>query len=97
MQLPPQQVAVLEASSADEPRRIADLAAETERPPETVTGAAFELADAGLVDVVEEAEEDVELTDEGREYAEDGLPEVRLYEAALELGADDTPDRKSGV
>jgi phenylalanyl-tRNA synthetase alpha chain len=91
MQLPPQQVAVLEASSADEPRRIADLAAETERPPETVTGAAFELADAGLVDVVEEAEEDVELTDEGREYAEDGLPEVRLYEAALELGADDTP------
>ncbi|MCG1004559.1 MULTISPECIES: phenylalanine--tRNA ligase subunit alpha [Halobacterium] len=91
MKLPPQQVAVLEAASTDEPRRIADLAADIDRPPETVTGAAFELEDAGLVDVVEEVEEEVELTDEGREYAEDGLPEVRLYEAALELGADDEP------
>ncbi|MGB9964276.1 phenylalanine--tRNA ligase subunit alpha [Halobacterium hubeiense] len=91
MKLPPQQVAVLEAASADEPRRIADLAADMERPPETVTGAAFELEDAGLVDVVEETEEEVELTEEGREYAEDGLPEVRLYEAALEAGADESP------
>jgi phenylalanyl-tRNA synthetase alpha chain len=91
MKLPAQQVAVLEAASADEPRRIADLAAETNRPPETVTGAAFELEDAGLVDVVEEVEEEVELTEEGQEYAEHGLPEVRLYEAAVELGADEEP------
>jgi phenylalanyl-tRNA synthetase alpha chain len=91
MKLPPQQVAVLEAASADEPRRIADLAADIERPPETVTGAAFELEDAGLVDVIEETEEEVELTEEGREYAEAGLPEVRLYEAALDAGADDEP------
>lgn len=91
MKLPAQQVAVLEAASADEQRRIADLAAETNRPPETVTGAAFELEDAGLVDVVEEVEEEVELTEEGRNYAEDGLPEIRLYEAAVELGADEAP------
>jgi len=91
MKLPPQQVAVLEAASTDEPRRIADLAADIDRPPETVTGAAFELEDAGLVEVIEETEEEVELTEEGREYAESGLPEVRLYEAALDAGADDEP------
>jgi len=82
---------VLEAASTDEPRRIADLAADIDRPPETVTGAAFELEDAGLVEVIEETEEEVELTEEGREYAESGLPEVRLYEAALDAGADDEP------
>ena len=82
---------MLEAASTDEPRRIADLAADIDRPPETVTGAAFELEDAGLVEVIEETEEEVELTEEGREYAESGLPEVRLYEAALDAGADDEP------
>jgi len=82
---------VLEAASADEPRRIADLAADIDRPPETVTGAAFELEDAGLVEVTEETDEEVELTEEGREYAQSGLPEVRLYEAALDAGADDEP------
>ncbi len=82
---------MLEAASADEPRRIADLAADAGEPPETVTGAAFELADAGLVDVTEETVEEVELTDEGREYADAGLPEVRLYEAALAAGAGESP------
>ena len=91
MKLPAQQVAVLEAASADEPRRIDDLAATLGEPPETVTGAAFELADAGLVDVTEETADEVELTEEGREYADAGLPEVRLYEAALDAGADDEP------
>ncbi|MFC3478002.1 phenylalanine--tRNA ligase subunit alpha [Halobacterium litoreum] len=89
MKLPAQQVAVLEAASADDPRRIEDLAADTEYPPETVAGAAFELEDAGLVAVTEETTDEVELTDEGREYAAEGLPEVRLYEAALEQGADE--------
>jgi len=82
---------VLEAASADDPRRIEDLAAETEYPPETVAGAAFELEDAGLVAVSEEHVDDVELTDEGREYADEGLPEVRLYRAAVEADADDSP------
>jgi len=82
---------VLEAASADDPRRIEALAAETEYPPETVAGAAFELEDAGLVAVSEEHTADVELTEEGREYAADGLPEVRLYRAALDAGAGEAP------
>jgi phenylalanyl-tRNA synthetase alpha chain len=89
MKLPAQQLAVLESSSADEPRRIDDLAADADLAPETAAGAAFELEDAGLVTVVEESTDEVELTDEGREYGDSGLPEVRLYEAALDAGADE--------
>ncbi|WP_226004630.1 phenylalanine--tRNA ligase subunit alpha [Natrinema salinisoli] len=91
MQLPAQQVAVLEAANADEALSVDALAAATDLPPETVTGAVFELEDEGLVAVSERTDETVALTDEGREYVTDGLPEVRLYEAALEAGADDDP------
>ncbi|TMT80345.1 phenylalanine--tRNA ligase subunit alpha [Haloterrigena sp. H1] len=91
MQLPAQQVAVLEAASADEATSVDALAAATDLPPETVTGAVFELEDEGLVAVSERVDETVALTDEGREYADETLPEVRLYEAALEAGADDEP------
>jgi len=91
MKLPAQQVAVLEAASADDARRIEALAADTDHPPETVAGAAFELEDAGLVAVSEDSTDAVELTDEGREYADEALPEVRLYRAGLEAGADESP------
>ncbi|QSX00497.1 phenylalanine--tRNA ligase subunit alpha [Haloterrigena alkaliphila] len=91
MQLPEQQVAVVEAASADEAQSVEALAAATDLPPETVTGAVFELADEGLVAVEERVDETVALTDEGAEYADDVLPEVRLYEAALEAGADADP------
>ncbi|TYL39449.1 phenylalanine--tRNA ligase subunit alpha [Natronococcus pandeyae] len=91
MQLPAQQVAVLEAASADEATSVDALAAATDLPPETVTGAAFELEEDGLVAVAERVDETVALTEEGREYATDGLPEVRLYETALEAGADADP------
>ncbi|WP_306054286.1 phenylalanine--tRNA ligase subunit alpha [Natronococcus wangiae] len=91
MQLPESQVAVLEAASADEATSVDALAAATDLPPETVTGAAFELEEDGLVAVAERVDETVALTEEGREYAADGLPEVRLYEAALEAGADADP------
>ncbi|WP_254766450.1 phenylalanine--tRNA ligase subunit alpha [Salinilacihabitans rarus] len=91
MQLPEPQVAVLEAASADEARSVDALAAATDLPPETVTGAAFELGAEGLVAVDERVEETIALTDEGREYVSDGLPELRLYEAALEAGADSDP------
>ncbi|MFA9416306.1 phenylalanine--tRNA ligase subunit alpha [Natrinema sp. HArc-T2] len=91
MQLPAQQVAVLETASADEATSVDALAAATDLPPETVTGAVFELEDEGLVAVSERVDETIALTDEGREYAEEKLPEVRLYEAALEAGADDDP------
>ncbi|ELY64735.1 phenylalanine--tRNA ligase subunit alpha [Natronococcus jeotgali] len=91
MQLPESQIAVLETASADEATPVDALAAATDLPPETVTGAAFELEEEGLVAVAERVDETVSLTEEGEEYAERGLPEVRLYEAALEAGADADP------
>jgi phenylalanyl-tRNA synthetase alpha chain len=91
MKLPPQQVAVLEAASADDPTDIATLAEQLDEKPETVTGAAFALEEAGLLEVLETALTDVSLTDEGREYADGGLPEVRLYRAAASLGAAGDP------
>ncbi|WP_440766347.1 phenylalanine--tRNA ligase subunit alpha [Natronorubrum sp. DTA7] len=91
MQLPAQQVAVLEAASADEAASVDALAAATNLPPETVTGAVFELEEAGLVAVAERVDETIALTDEGVEYADEQLPEVRLYEAALGADGDSDP------
>ncbi|ELZ02225.1 phenylalanyl-tRNA ligase subunit alpha [Natrialba chahannaoensis JCM 10990] len=91
MQLPAAQVAVLEAASADEATFVDALAEATDLPPETVTGAVFELEAEGLVTVSERVDETITLTDEGREYAEIELPEISLYEAALEADADDDP------
>ncbi|KZN24977.1 phenylalanine--tRNA ligase subunit alpha [Haladaptatus sp. R4] len=89
MKLPESQVAVLEAASANEEQTIAELAEKTGLKPETVTGAVFELEDEGLLSIDERTEESVSLTEEGEEYAEDGLPEIALYEAAIDAGADD--------
>ena len=91
MQLSQTQVAVLEAASADEARTVDTLADATDLPPERVTGAVFALEEAGLVAVEEAVDETVALTEEGRTYAEATLPEVGLYETALEAGADETP------
>ncbi|WIV68379.1 phenylalanine--tRNA ligase subunit alpha [Natrialbaceae archaeon AArc-T1-2] len=91
MQLPQAQAAVLEAASADEAQSVDELAAATELPPETVTGAAFELEDRGLLAVEERTDETTTTTDEGSEYVATALPEISLYEAALEAGADDEP------
>ena len=91
MELPAAQVALLEAASATEPRRIDDLAADTGEDQATLTGAAAELESAGLVTVTETAVAEVELTEEGRTYAEDTLPEVQLYRAAVDAGADEEP------
>ena len=89
--LPPAQVALLEAADAETDRPIADLASQTGRKPEALTRAAFELEDAGLVTVTERTESSVALTEEGEQYREAGLPELRLYEAAITAGADDEP------
>ncbi|WP_266079646.1 phenylalanine--tRNA ligase subunit alpha [Haladaptatus caseinilyticus] len=89
MKLPESQVAVLEAASANEEQTIEELAEETGLKPETATGAVFELEDEGLLSVEERTEESVSLTEEGEDYAEDGLPEIKLYEAALSAGADE--------
>ncbi|AHG00583.1 phenylalanyl-tRNA synthetase subunit alpha [Halostagnicola larsenii XH-48] len=91
MKLPHAQAAVVETASADEAQSVDALAAATDLPPETVTGAVFELEEEGLVAVEERVDETVSITEEGREYVEEGLPEVRLYEAALEAGADADP------
>jgi phenylalanyl-tRNA synthetase alpha chain len=91
MQLPDTQVAVLEAASATEATTIDQLSAETDLKPETVTGAAFDLEDAGLVAVSTTETVSHTVTDEGEAYAEAGLPEARLYRAALSVGADEAP------
>jgi phenylalanyl-tRNA synthetase alpha chain len=91
MKLPPTQVAVLEAASADDPTDVKNLADELDEPTETITGAAFALEEDGLLDVTERTEFEVSLTEEGRRYAQGGLPEVRLYRAAVEVGAEETP------
>ncbi len=91
MRLPKRQLAVLEAASATDERTIDDLAAETGLKPETVTGAAFDLRDMGLLSVTERTTETAELTSEGTRYVTARLPETRLCNAAREAGADDDP------
>ncbi|MFB6092508.1 MAG: phenylalanine--tRNA ligase subunit alpha [Haloquadratum sp.] len=91
MQLPESQVAVLNAASATEETPIDRLADDAGLKPETATQAVFELRDEGLLDVTERESVEYELTDEGRAYLDAGLPEVRLYRAAVEVGAADEP------
>jgi phenylalanyl-tRNA synthetase alpha chain len=91
MKLPNAQVAVLEAASADDPTTVAQLAEKTDLPPETVTGAVFALSEEGLLAVTERRETGADLTPEGETYATEGLPEARLYRAAVEVGADSEP------
>ncbi|WP_226011695.1 phenylalanine--tRNA ligase subunit alpha [Halomicrobium salinisoli] len=91
MKLPQAQVALLRAADANEDRRIEAVAEEADVKPETATGAAFELEDEGLVTVSEETVESVSLTDEGRQYLDEDLPEVRFYRAAIGAGAADEP------
>ncbi|SFH01460.1 phenylalanyl-tRNA synthetase, alpha subunit [Halopelagius inordinatus] len=89
MRLPESQVAVLNAASATDAQTIDRLATETGLKPETVTQAAFELADEGSLEIEETEDVTHELTEEGRDYVESGLPEVRLYRAAVDAGADE--------
>jgi len=89
MRLPESQVAVLEAASATEERTIEQLSEATGLKPATVTGSAFDLEDAGLVAVSATETVSYAVTDEGETYADAGLPEVRLYRAAVDAGAAD--------
>ena len=91
MRLPERQLAVLTAASATDERTIDDLSTETGLKPETVTGAAFDLRDEGLLTVTETSTETARLTEEGRRYVAKGLPETRLHRAAVEAGATDAP------
>ncbi|PSP97464.1 phenylalanine--tRNA ligase subunit alpha, partial [Halobacteriales archaeon QS_4_70_19] len=91
MRLPATQVALLEAASATETRTVESLADELDADPAAVTGAAFDLEAEDLVEVAEHAAQEIELTDEGADYREGGLPELRLYRAAVDAGAEDEP------
>ncbi|MFW5964721.1 MAG: phenylalanine--tRNA ligase subunit alpha, partial [Natronomonas sp.] len=91
MRLPETQVALLEVASATDTKTVAQLAEEIGEDATAVTRATFELEDAGLLAVDEHVAEDVTLTEEGESYREGGLPELRLYRAAIDAGADDDP------
>jgi phenylalanyl-tRNA synthetase alpha chain len=86
--LPETQVALLEAASATDEKTVEQLAEAMDEKPETVTRAVFELEDEGLLSLEERRAQEVSLTEEGREYLESELPELRLYGAAVEAGAD---------
>ena len=89
MRRPETEVALLEAASATETKTVESLATELDADPTAVTNAAFELAADGLVEVEAYSAEAVDLTDEGDRYREAGLPELRLYRAAVDAGAGD--------
>jgi phenylalanyl-tRNA synthetase alpha chain len=91
MRLPERQVAALEAASATDAQPIPDLAAEAGIDEAAATTAVFELEEEGLVEVQSETEEEVSITEEAETYLTDGLPEIRLYRAAVEAGARDEP------
>ncbi|ATW88920.1 phenylalanyl-tRNA synthetase alpha subunit [Halohasta litchfieldiae] len=91
MRLPDSQLAVLDAANTTDEPTVDRLADETGLKSASVTGAAFDLRDEGLVSVEETTDTDAELTDEAHEYLDDGLPEIRLYRAAIDAGADDEP------
>jgi len=91
MRLPDSQLAVLDAANTTDEPTVDRLADETGLKSASVTGAAFDLRDEGLVSVEETTDTDAELTDEAHDYLDDGLPEIRLYRAAIEAGADDQP------
>ncbi|EMA43174.1 phenylalanine--tRNA ligase subunit alpha [Halococcus saccharolyticus] len=88
MKLPAAQVAVLEAASANDAQPMDHLAETADLEPATVAGAAFALEEEGLVGVTERVETSATLTDEGRQYLENGLPETELFRVVREAGTE---------
>ncbi len=98
MKVEPGQATVLEALGArQEPISLESLAEQLEMKPETVTGIVFTLEEDGLATVDERKTEGLCLTDEGSQYESQGLPELRLLEAAIGAGADDEPVSLGGI
>ncbi len=91
MKVSPIHAAVLEALADDDGRSIHGIASAIDEKPETVTGAAFALEEAGLVQVEEVDRTTVSLTAEGTTYEGEGLPERRLYAAVVESVGTETP------
>ncbi len=86
MRLPQRQLAVLKAASPMDESTIEELADATDLKPETVTGAVFDLSERGFVTVNETVTAEMSLSEEAEHYLSEGLPEVRLYQAAREHG-----------
>jgi phenylalanyl-tRNA synthetase alpha chain len=91
MKLPETQVDVLGAASADDPTPVESIADDVDEPTQAVTRAAFELQEAGLLDVAERVETDLVLTEEGETYQYEGLPEHSLWVGGLSVDADEEP------
>ncbi|HDI46322.1 MAG TPA: phenylalanine--tRNA ligase subunit alpha [Candidatus Methanomethylia archaeon] len=66
---------------------LEELAASLSLPSSSVHPLSRLLEEKQLVEVLEESEEEVTLTEEGRRYAEKGLPETRLVKLLKEEGA----------
>jgi phenylalanyl-tRNA synthetase alpha chain len=95
--LPEVEVAVLKTADANEAQTIDQLAEATGHDAAAVRRAAFALEDDGLVAIEETTETTATVTDEGADYVEGGLPENRLYDAAVEAGADESPVELGGL
>ncbi len=88
MKLPEKQVELLNTVSADDWQSVEDLTDDVGLDEQSIRRAAFELRDRGLIDVNESRTLHASITDEGRQYVEDGLPEIRLYRAVVQLSDD---------
>ena len=90
MELTPEQHAVLSEASASEAVTVSAIADAADLSEATVAGAAFALAEEGLLDIEEEEFVSYHLTEEAQRYREQDLPELRLYRTALDEGAGET-------
>ena len=79
----------------DNEATVKEIAAETGLKPEAVTQASAMLADRGLALVRDDVEIEHVLTEEGRRYADEGLPERKVHDAlpAEGLSLDDLKKR----
>lgn len=91
MKLPPAHVAVLEALEDEKSQPIDAVAESTALSRDTAAGAVFALEEEGYVHVDTHESERLSLTEEGEDYVEAGLPELRLHDAAVQIAGADNP------
>ncbi len=92
MKLPPAQVAVLRAlEGLTQPTPIAELASAADLDDDRTAGAVFALAEDGYLSIETQEHEGVSLTEEGQRYVADGLPELRLHDAVVQMAGVDSP------
>lgn len=84
--LPEIEYRVLAALPSDAPFPLSDLATQTGTDQSLLMAGAVTLAQRGLVTIIESAQEELSLTDEGRVAAEGGLPERKALAAVIAAG-----------